>query len=193
MKKIFLLLLSVFFVISAEAQKGSSQFALFAGYEHFPEMWVGKGYNVGVEYKYYVHNRFFAVANFHAGVNDASEFVEYEFSGNMLGYTVGKSTHDYMIGLGLGGDLLHLSRHKIYIQGTVGLGTSEMSKDGVSGAPGSEIIRTHVESATRFAVSASAGYDYRICSWLAVGVNYTGWQIGYEYKNSANVKLSLLF
>ena len=83
MKKIFLLLLSVFFVISAEAQKGSSQFALFAGYEHFPEMWEGKGYNVGVEYKYYVHNRFFAVANFHAGVNDASEFVEYEFSGNM--------------------------------------------------------------------------------------------------------------
>ena len=58
MKKIFLLLLSVFFVISAEAQKGSSQFALFAGYEHFPEMWEGKGYNVGVEYKYYVHNRF---------------------------------------------------------------------------------------------------------------------------------------
>ena len=92
MKKIFLLLLSVFFVISAEAQKGSSQFALFAGYEHFPEMWEGKGSNVGVEYKYYVHNRFFAVANFHAGVNDASEFVEYEFSGNMLGYTVGNST-----------------------------------------------------------------------------------------------------
>ena len=53
MKKIFLLLLSVFFVISAEAQKGSSQFALFAGYEHFPEMWVGKGYNVGVEYIVY--------------------------------------------------------------------------------------------------------------------------------------------
>ena len=54
----------------------------------------------------------------------------------MLGYTVGNSTHDYMIGLGLGGDLLQIGRHKIYIQGTVGLGTSEMSKDGVSGAPG---------------------------------------------------------
>lgn len=193
MKKIFLLLAGAFFAISVEAQKGSSQFALFAGYEHFPEMWIGKGYNIGVEYKYYVHKRFFAVANFHAGINNASKFVEYEFLGNMLGYTVGNSANDYMIGLGLGGDLLQIDRHKIYIQGTVGLGTSEMSKDGVSGTPGKEIIRTHVESATRFAVSASVGYDYRICRWLAVGVNYTGWQIGYEYKNSANAKVTLLF
>lgn len=49
------------------------------------------------------------------------------------------------------------------------------------------------EKSTRFAISASAGYDYQLTDWLSIGVNYTGWQIGYEYKNSANVKLGVIF
>lgn len=54
-------------------------------------------------------------------------------------------------------------------------------------------VNTYEEKSTRFAISASAGYDYQLTDWLSIGVNYTGWQIGYEYKNSANVKLGVIF
>jgi opacity protein-like surface antigen len=56
-----------------------------------------------------------------------------------------------------------------------------------------DIVKTYEEKSTRFAISASAGYDYQLTDWLSIGVNYTGWQIGYEYKNSANVKLGVIF
>ena len=194
MKKVVLLLFCSL-SLSAFAQKGTSQFALFGGYEYFPEMWDGTGYDLGIEYKYYVHNRIFVLAGFHAGVNDGSKLDEYERDGISYSFNLMNSVRDYMIGLGLGGDVLHINRHKIYLQGTVGLGVSKESKDGITVAPISDfdVKKTMKEENTRFAISASAGYDYLILRWLAVGVNYTGWQIGYEYKNSVNAKLSFVF
>lgn len=59
-----------------------------------------------------------------------------------------------MIGGGLDADLLQKGRHKIYLQGTVGLGSSEPSKDGI----GVSLIgeKLHEEKLTRFAISATA-------------------------------------
>lgn len=54
------------------------------------------------------------------------------------------------------------------------------------------IIKTYEEKSTRFTISASAGYDYQLTGWLSIGVNYTDWQISYEYKNYANVKLGII-
>lgn len=194
MKKI-LLIIAIAISTNIYAQKGSSQFSLFGGFEHFPELKCRNGYNVGVEFKHYLNNRVYALANFHAGVNDGTKNVSYTRDEIDYNFDLSNSVRDYMLGFGIGGDLLHINRHKIYMQGTVGIGSSEQYEDGITLSPGGayDIVKTHEEKSTRFAISASAGYDYQLTDWLSIGVNYTGWQIGYEYKNSANVKLGIIF
>lgn len=194
MKKI-LLIIAIAISTNIYAQKGSSQFSLFGGFEHFPELKCRNGYNVGVEFKHYLNNRVYALANFHAGVNDGTKNVSYTRDEIDYNFDLSNSVRDYMLGFGIGGDLLHINRHKIYMQGTVGIGSSEQYEDGITLSPGGayDIVKTYEEKSTRFAISASAGYDYQLTDWLSIGVNYTGWQIGYEYKNSANVKLGVIF
>lgn len=194
MKKI-LLIIAIAISTNIYAQKGSSQFSLFGGFEHFPELKCRNGYNVGVEFKHYLNNRVYALANFHAGVNDGTKNVSYTRDEIDYNFDLSNSVRDYMIGFGIGGDLLHINRHKIYMQGTVGIGSSEQYEDGITLSPGGayDIVKTYEEKSTRFAISASAGYDYQLTDWLSIGVNYTGWQIGYEYKNSANIKLGITF
>lgn len=189
---LFFLLLCTF---SLSAQKGTSRFALVAGYENFPELWAKNGYNIGLEYKYYVHQRVFVVANFHAGVNDGDKETRYMKNDQSYRFTLHNSVRDYMVGFGLGADLLQIKRHTIYLQGTAGLGASERKKDGITlfGTTDYDVLQTFTENSTRFAISVSMGYDYRVTDWLAVGVNYTGFQVGYEYNNACNLKLSLLF
>lgn len=194
MKKI-LLIIAIAISTNIYAQKGSCQFSLFGGFEHFPELKCRNGYNVGVEFKHYLNNRVYALANFHAGVNDGTKNVSYTRDEIDYNFDLSNSVRDYMLGFGIGGDLLHINRHKIYMQGTVGIGSSEQYEDGITLSPGGayDIVKTYEEKSTRFAISASAGYDYQLTDWLSIGVNYTGWQIGYEYKNSANVKLGIIF
>mgnify|MGYP002615751079 CR=1 FL=1 len=194
MKKI-LLIIAIAISTNIYAQKGSSQFSLFGGFEHFPELKCRNGYNVGVEFKHYLNNRVYALANFHAGVNDGTKNVSYTRDEIDYNFDLSNSVRDYMIGFGIGGDLLHINRHKIYMQGTAGIGSSEQYKDGIILSPGGayDMIKTFEEKSTRFAISVSAGYDYQLTKWLSVGANYTGWQIGYEYKNSINAKLGIKF
>lgn len=194
MKKI-ILILSILSSINIYAQKGSSQFSLFGGFEHFPELKCRNGYNVGVEFKHYLNSRVYALANFHAGVNDGTKNVSYTRDEIDYNFDLSNSVRDYMLGFGIGGDLLQINRHKIYMQGTIGIGSSEQYEDGITLSPGGayDIVKTYEEKSTRFAISASAGYDYQLTDWLSIGVNYTGWQIGYEYKNSANIKLGIIF
>lgn len=196
MKKLFLII-AIYIVTSANAfsQKGNSQFSFFGGYEHFPELKCRNGYNVGVEFKHYLNKRIYALANFHAGVNDGSEKVSYTRNLVDYNFNLSNSVRDYMLGFGLGGDLLHINRHKIYMQGTVGIGSSEVYEDGITLSPGGsyDMVETYEEKSTRFAISASAGYDYQLTDWMSIGVNYTGWQIGYNFKSSANIKLGIIF
>ena len=194
MRKIFFIL-SLLLSVNLCAQKASSQFSLFGGYEHFPELWEGKGYNVGVEFKHYMNNRVYAVANFHAGINDGSKVSQYTKEDIAYNFNLSNCVRDYMLGFGIGGDLLHIKRNKLYLQSTIGIGSSEQSKDGITSSPDGNYdrVKSFEEKSTRFAISVSAGYDYQLTSWLCVGVNYTGWQIGYEYKNSVNAKLGICF
>lgn len=194
MKKL-LLIIAIAVSSNAFSQKGSSQFSFLGGYEHFPELKCRNGYNVGVEFKHYLNNRIYTLANFHAGVNDGKKNESYTRDNIDYSFDLSNSVRDYMIGFGLGGDLLHINRHKIYMQGTVGIGSSEQYEDGIILSPSGayDMVKTYEEKSTRFAISASAGYDYQLTDWLSVGVNYTGWQIGYEFKNSANIKLGIIF
>lgn len=180
---------------SAQYTKPRSAFSVFAGYEHFPELGKRNGYDIGVEYKNYMRKKFYFVANFHAGVNDGTKAVAYERDGINYRFDLHNSVRDYMLGIGLGYDFLQVKRHSMYVQATVGLGTNEQYKDGIVLSPSGayDIVKTFGGVTTRFAISVSAGYDYQLTDWLAVGVNYTGWQIGYEFKSSANLKVGFCF
>lgn len=97
MRKIILIL---FFILSLNihAQKGSSQFSFFGGYEHFPELWESKGYNVGVEFKHYLNNHIYVLANFHAGINDGSKTTNYTKGDINYNFPLTNSVRDYMLG-----------------------------------------------------------------------------------------------
>lgn len=45
------------------------------------------------------------------------------------------------------------------------------------------------KSYMRYALSVSAGYDYRLTEWMAIGINYTGYQIGhsFDFEHSCNI------
>ena len=139
----FGLIIAIAISTNIYAQKGSSQFSLFGGFEHFPELKCRNGYNVGVEFKHYLNNRVYALANFHAGVNDGTKNVSYTRDEIDYNFDLSNSVRDYMIGFGIGGDLLHINRHKIYMQGTVGIGSSEQYEDGITLSPGGA---THARS-----------------------------------------------
>ncbi len=173
----------------------AGKFALVGGYEHFPEQRKGNGYNVGIEYDRYLWKNIYAVMNFHAGVNDGQTSTSYIRDNVSYNFNLSNSVRDYMLGVGLGYDFLHRKRHTMYLQGTVGLGSSEEQKDYITISPGAgyDMVDTQIDKSTRFAISVSAGYDYQLTKLVSIGINYTGWQIGYEYKNSANLKLGLSF
>lgn len=195
MKKITFLLL-LLYSVNIYSQKGINQFSLIAGYEQFPENRVAKGYNIGVEFKHYLNKCFYAVANFHAGVNDGSSREKFTNNNTNYDFTLWNSVREYMLGIGIGADLMQIKKHKIYLQATVGMGHSEESKDEIVLAPHPAnwyITKAFEVETTGYAVSVTAGYDYQVTKWLSLGVNYTGWKIGTEYTNSANAKIGFTF
>lgn len=194
MKKLLMLLFLVSFPLFSFAQKGKNQFALFAGYEYFPEQWDGKGYNIGLEFKRYVSKRFYAATVFHAGINNGSHINNYESNNVTHSFYLHNSVRNYMLGFGPGFDILHLDKHQVYIQAAVGLASSEQKKDGVEISPDNRhTIKTFEEKILRFGLSTSVGYDYAITDWLTLGANYTGWYIGYDFNSSINGKISFIF
>ena len=197
MKRIYSLLFIPFLASSQAFAQDTKrdQLAVFAGYEQFPELHKRNGYDLGVEWKHYLNKRFYTLVNFHAGVNDGTEKVSYKRDGIHYNFDLNNSVRDYMLGFGAGYDLLKIKRNTIYLQASVGLGTTDEQIDGIVLSPTGayDIVKTFTTEATRYAISVSAGYDYQLTDFLAIGVNYTGWQIGYEFKSSANAKISFCF
>ena len=163
MRKI-MFILSIVSSLNIYAQKGNSQFSLFGGFEQFPELNCRYGFNVGVEFKHYLNNRIYALSNFHAGVNFGTKKESYTRNGTDYNFNLSNSVRHYMLEFGIGGDLLHINKHKIYMQGSVCIGTSEQYEDGIILYPGGDydidMVKTYEVKSTRFAISASAGYDY---------------------------------
>lgn len=197
MKQIYsaILLLFLCSTITFAQTPAKDKISIFGGYEHFPELRKRNGYNIGIEYRHYLRKRIYTVINAHAGVNDGVRNEKYEREGIQYNFDLSNSVRDYMIGLGVGFEVLQKNKHIIYLQGTFGLGTTDIEQDYITLSPGGayDIVKTNYEEHTRFAISATAGYDYQINNLLAIGVNYTCWQIGYESKNAANVRISFCF
>ena len=203
MKKILILVLllslaQATFSQNTFSKKGDTQFSVLGGYAHFPELWARNGYNLGGEIKHYVKDRIFLVAGFHAGINNGSYLSVFSgYNNREYSVNLNNSVRDYMLGIGLGGDVLSIGRHRIYVQGTVGLGNSNRQKDRVKTdlVNGEQVntVQTKVYDYTRWALTLAAGYAYRATDWLAVGINYTGFQVGRNFNNGYNLKLTWLF
>ncbi|EOS15137.1 hypothetical protein [Phocaeicola sartorii] len=192
MKKLILIVFTLLYTSLIFAQKGNSQFAILGGYENFPNLIKESGYNIGTEFKYYTHKRIFIIANFHAGINNGKKLLRYMKNDRLYNHNLKNTAKDYMIGFGLGGDLIQKEKHKAYIQSTIGLGNSEEKKTHLANID-SDTTEMTKKTSTSYAISATIGYDYQLNEWLTVGMHYTGYQIGYQYKNSCNVKISILF
>ena len=175
MKRIYSLLFIPFLASSQAFAQDTKrdQLAVFAGYEQFPELHKRNGYDLGVEWKHYLNKRFYTLVNFPAGVTAGTEKVSNDRDG----------VRDYMLGFGAGYDLLKIKRNTIYLQASVGLGTTDEQIDGIVLSPTGayDIVKTFTTEATSYAISVAAGYDYQLTNFLAIGVNYTGWQIGFEF------------
>ena len=198
MKKLLIIAMLIGIAQASFCQKGTSQFGFIGGYGHFTEVWHKGGYDVGIEFKHYVKNRFFVVANFHAGVNDGT--YETTFSGmNTKLHTaeLRNMVKNSIIGLGLGGDALSIGRHKIYVQGTAGIGSTERLREHVFlyEKNGRDVVEIEEDlyKETTWALTMTAGYDFRVTDWLAIGVNYTAFMIGTEYDNGFNGKIGWIF
>lgn len=193
MKTIKLLILGLFCSLQMYAQKGVNQFAIQGGYEAFPHLNKASGGNMSIEFKHYFDKRLFFVSNFHAGINNGDIDISYYQNGDLRDINLSNTQRDYMLGIGIGADIFQKNCHKIYVQSTVGLGSSTIRKDDFDMS--SKTVDTVEENYVRYALSVSAGYDYRLTEWMAIGINYTGYQIGhsFDFKHSCNIKLSLLF
>lgn len=190
MKKKFLTVFSALMLISTwgYAQKGDNYFSFQGGYESFSRF-PNDGYNFALNFKHYMNNRIYAVANFHAGLSNMERKGQIVSSSDRY-YDLDNKQRDYMLGFGLGGDILRLNRHIVYAQATAGLGATDEKRENVEHSDLS--VTTTKDNRTTFALSFSAGYDYQLTDWFTIGVNYTGYQLDY-YKNSCNLKLGVRF
>lgn len=84
---------------------------------------------MGVEFKHYLNNRVYALANFHAGVMTEQKNESYTRDEIDYNFDLSNSVRDYRLGFGIGGDLLHINRHKVHMQGTIGIGSSEQYEE----------------------------------------------------------------
>lgn len=193
MKIIKFVILGLFSCVQVYAQNGKNQFAIQGGYEVFPHLSRVSGGNIGIEFKHYLNNRIYFLSNFHAGINDGSLDISYKNNNVLTDIELKNTQRDYMLGMGIGIDVFQKENHKVYVQSTVGLGSSTVRYDDFDLS--SKIINTLENNYIRYALSVSAGYDYRVTEYLAIGINYTGYQIGdnFDFKHTCNLKLSILF
>lgn len=180
-------LLFLFCCSKGYAQKGEYQISIQSGYENFPRFF-NDGYNFALNFKHYVNNRMYAVANFHTGLANMRREGQI-LSNSQKHYNLDNKLRDYMLGFGIGGDISRKNRHIVYAQATAGLGTRDRKRETI-GEDGNEV--SYTSNRTTFALSFSAGYDYLLTDWFTIGINYTGYQIG-RYKNTCNLKLGVNF
>lgn len=143
--------------------------------------------------KHYISNRIFALANFRAGANDGNHQVRYYDHNNIfVNFDLSNTIRDYSIAIGLGGDLLRTDRHKIYLQGAVGLGSSDRWTERIAVRDYSYpyYVDEQQQQITSYSINWSAGYDFRLFQNLWLGTAYTSHHVGAKYNNVYEIKLT---
>lgn len=193
MKKTFLIPLSILFIsLPTVAQKGISRFGIQGGYARFPEMGAPNGISAGIEYNYYVKDRIFVFGSFLTALNNGHWTTTVGRTGHFRDFRLHNEEQAYMMAFGLGGDLLQYKRHRIYMQGGLGIGSSHREKERYNAIRKGDTFEyvsiTDISDITRFAIQTTAGYEYQINHWLGLGVNYTGMFVGQNFISSVNLK-----
>lgn len=195
MKKVMLLTLIIIGITSSSAQE-KIQLFLVGGYEHCDndDIASNAGYGIGLEFRYQLYKKLYAVANFHTGISKdfksrtaIAEFQEVDFSMQW-------KTQEYKAGIGLGVNILEIKNNYISTQATFGLSKVKYSFPIVAEYSPNVKIENRNNIFFKCASSVSLGYNYKISKYLFVGIDYTGWWlINFKYRHTCNAKIGISF
>lgn len=156
------------------------------GYAFFKPELAKHGYTFGGDYAYYIVKRFFVEADYFYGFSDNKEQIE----GSDQYMRGGIRRH--MITVGLGYDVLSKNGHTLFVSGTAGAGYNRYKRDLLVKANPIEIQNVTTKGWSG-AYSVSAGYQYDVASFFAVGLNYGAYFVSPDWAHTINLRLNYKF
>ena len=156
------------------------------GYAFFKPELAKHGYTFGGDYAYYIVKRFFAEADYFYGFSDNKEQIE----GSDQYMRGGIRRH--IISIGLGYDVLSKNGHTLFVSGTVGAGFNRYKRDLlIKASP--VTIQNVTTKGWSGAYSVSAGYQYDVATFFAVGLNYGAYFVSPDWAHTINLRLNYKF
>lgn len=194
--RLFFVIILICTALSVDAQR-RFQFSVMGGYEYFSRLSPGvrpSGGGIGAEFKYYLSDRFYSLANFHMGFYDQREMRMVEGSESQDKYLFDWTMREFNGGVGLGVDLLSTFRHIIFFQSTCGVSQVNIDEPFFDTYDPPTVELKDADLKPRMAASVTLGYAHRVTDIVSFGFDYTGWWIsGVKFRHTGNVRLGFAF
>lgn len=183
------------------AQKGTIKIDVKGGFV-LPEQEKldidAKGFVIGLNTKFYLNNRIYALLKVSGDRLGREKKVEKLFYSpenwpKDANYKI--IGRDIAIGAGLGYDFFKKGNHTIYLQGAFGVGTSYM-KEEVLKRPSpfvQEVFYSEAYTSTDWALMGDLGYVYSINKLIGIGASYSADYICWGFTQSFNANLQFTF
>lgn len=199
-KKIFMLSILLLWTSISYAQKGTFKVDVAGGFELAEKEKLdikgANGFDVNVDFKYYVHDRIYALGTVFSSRLSGTESCIIE-NGELRqdGENYRKMTNT-MVGLGLGYDFLRVKRHTLYIQAAFGLSSEDYSYEQRYDSDhnpdnGYMISESDSSNGTDWGLIGKLGYNYQLTSWLSAGVsyqvNYLNWYVSQGFQGGFQI------
>lgn len=202
-KLLFALLFST--PLCIHAQKGNVKIDLKGGVS-LPEKekldMNATGYLIGVNFKYYLNNRFYvllkASGNRLTGDKSVGQLISSSSEDWPKEALLSKRITDTMLGVGMGWDILKKNRHSVYFQSAFGIGVqnykSEVWKDNDNNRDnGYSIYHRSSDNYADWALSGDLGYIYSITDFIGIGASYSADYIAWGFSQGFNINLQFTF
>ncbi|MDY3069882.1 MAG: hypothetical protein SOR57_09595 [Parabacteroides sp.] len=175
MKHLFLSLFLLLSITLYAQEETKVKIDFYAGYENPEEAKLSmpaNGYDIGVDFKYYIYNRLYTVASiYNAKFKGEQEcLIDDPSSGRVLDGVRKSSLINTFVGLGLGYDFLKIKRHTLYLHGVFGLTSQDEESDDIY--EGYRYYNPVRENYVDWGLMGKVGYNYQITRLLSVGVSY---------------------
>lgn len=159
---------------------------LQAGYSLFNND-IGKyGYNISLEYDYYLSHNIYAIGTYY-----------YAYSSNSVQYKETKEDlhggmQEHILAVGFGYDVLKVNGHRIYGSLSVGVGHQDYTYD-IAASEFPFKKQEIKEGGWDVAYFPSAGYGYSFVPNLEIGLNWGGYFLKRYWANSFNIRVAYRF
>lgn len=187
------------------AQKGTVKIDVKGGFA-LPEKekldMNATGYVLGVNFKYYLNNRFYTlVKGSGSRMNADAKVRDFFISPNdswPADATVSRNMTDIMLGLGVGYDILQKNKHTLYFQGAFGIGTQQDKEEVWDDRDndrnnGYSIYDRSSYNTADWALTGDLGYTYSLTDRIGIGASYSADYIVWGFSQSFNLNFQLTF